>query len=48
MVSEAKKVMPLTCGITAGKDSYNEIYEKIFGRPPKVTEQVLPGSRKIK
>jgi flavin-dependent thymidylate synthase len=48
MIAEAKKVMPLVCGITAGKDSYNEIYKKIFGRLPKVTEQLLPGSRKIK
>jgi len=48
MISEAKKAMPLVCGITAGKDSYNEIYKKIFGRLPNVTEQVLPGSKKIK
>jgi flavin-dependent thymidylate synthase len=48
MISEAKKVMPLVCGITAGKDTYSEIYKKIFGRLPKVTEQVLPGTRKIK
>jgi flavin-dependent thymidylate synthase len=48
MISEAKKVMPLVCGITAGKDSYNEIYKKVFGKLPKVTEQVLPGKKKIK
>lgn len=48
MIAEAKKVMPLVCGITAGKDSYNEIYKKIFGKLPRVTEQVLPGEKKIK
>jgi len=31
----AKEVMPLTCLIIGGKDSYSEIYEDIFGKPPK-------------
>jgi flavin-dependent thymidylate synthase len=48
MVAKAKEVMPLVCGITAGKDSFNQIYQKIFGQLPKVTEQVLPGTKKIK
>jgi thymidylate synthase ThyX len=48
MVAEAKKVMPLTFGLTGGKDSYNQIYQAVFGQLPKVTEAVLPGAKKIK
>jgi flavin-dependent thymidylate synthase len=33
----AKEVMPLTCLIIGGKDSYSEIYEDIFGKPPKLS-----------
>ncbi len=32
----AKKVMPLTCLLTGGKDAYPEIYQDIFGCPPKL------------
>lgn len=48
MVREAKRVMPLACGLAGGKDRYNEIYQKVFGRLPGITEAVLPGERKIK
>lgn len=48
MTTEAKKVLPLTLALIGGKDRYNEIYENIFGQKPKVTEAILPGSRKIK
>jgi len=33
----AKEVMPLTCLLIGGKDSYSEIYEDIFGKPPKLS-----------
>ncbi len=33
----AKKVMPLTCLLVGGKDSYPELYEDIFGKPPKLS-----------
>ncbi|MFH1846314.1 MAG: FAD-dependent thymidylate synthase [Candidatus Omnitrophota bacterium] len=47
MVDEAKKEMPLTCGIIGGKDKYNDMYRDIYGCLPKVVEAVLPGSRKL-
>ena len=31
----AKEVMPLTMLTIGGKDAYPEIYQKVFGRPPK-------------
>jgi thymidylate synthase ThyX len=31
----AREVMPLTCLLIGGKDSYPEVYEDIFGKPPK-------------
>ncbi len=48
MCDEAKKVMPQVCDFIGGKDRYNEIYQNIFGKLPKVTEAALPGKRKIK
>jgi len=33
----AKETMPLTCLLIGGKDSYSEIYEDIFGKPPKLS-----------
>ncbi len=33
----AKEVMPLTCLLIGGKDSYSEIYENIFGKPSKLS-----------
>ncbi len=48
MCDEAKVVMPLVTDFIGGKDRYNEIYQRIFGELPKVTEAVLPGKRKIK
>ena len=32
----AKKVMPLTCLLIGGKDSFPEIYQNVFGSPPKL------------
>ncbi|MBU1113258.1 MAG: FAD-dependent thymidylate synthase, partial [Candidatus Omnitrophica bacterium] len=48
MAQKAKQVMPLTFGLIGGKDKYSEIYQKIFGKSPKITEVVLPQARKIK
>ena len=48
MTEKAKKVMPLTFMMTGGKDRYSEIYEKVFGSPPKIVQAALPGVRKIK
>ncbi len=48
MGEQAKKVMPLVCGLIGGKAQYNQIYENMFGKPPKVIEVKLPGARKIK
>ena len=48
MVSEAKKVMPMTFGLIGGKDRYNEIYQNVFGEKPRVKEAVLPSTRSIK
>ena len=31
----AKEVMPLTCLLIGGKDIYPEVYERVFGKPPK-------------
>lgn len=48
MTDQAKEAMPHICGLIGGKDRYNEVYQNIFGGPPKVTDVVLPGARKIK
>jgi thymidylate synthase ThyX len=48
MTKQAKLVMPHICGLTGGKDRYNEVYKGVFGELPKVTEAMLPGARKIK
>jgi flavin-dependent thymidylate synthase len=48
MGKEAKRAMPLVFALLGGKDKYNEIYQNIFGRAPKVPEAMLPGTRKIK
>ncbi|MFC1501141.1 FAD-dependent thymidylate synthase [Elusimicrobiota bacterium] len=44
----AKKAMPLTFMMLCGKDKYNETYQKVFSKSPKIIEAVLPGARKIK
>ena len=36
MSALAKKVMPLTCLLIGGKDAYPQIYQKVFGRSPKL------------
>ena len=48
MSEQGKKVMPLVFVLIGAKDSYNDIFQSVFGRLPKVTETVLPGARKIK
>jgi len=47
MAREAKKVMPLTFALIGGKDKYNQIYQKLYGVLPEVTEVALPEARKI-
>ncbi len=48
MSEQARKVMPLVSAFIGGKDKYSEIYQSVHGQLPKVTEAVLPGTRKIK
>ncbi len=36
MTRLAKKIMPLTLLLIGGKDSYPGVYEKLFGKPPKL------------
>jgi thymidylate synthase ThyX len=48
MTQKAKEVMPLVCEMIGGKDSYNEIFQKVYGCLPNVQESVLPGVRIIK
>jgi len=36
MIKAAGEVMPLTVLLIGGKDRYPGIYEKVYGRPPKV------------
>ncbi len=47
MVTKAKEAMPLTFAFIGGKDKYSEIYQKLYGRLPKITQVALPGARKI-
>ena len=47
MTIKAKEVMPLTFALIGGKDRYNQIYQKLYGKLPKVTQVALPGARKI-
>lgn len=46
--TQAKEVMPLIFSFIGGKDKFNEIYQGIYGKLPKVTEAVLPSVKKIK
>jgi len=48
MASKAREVMPLTFALIGGKDKYSRIYQKLYGEPPKITQGVLPGTRKIR
>jgi hypothetical protein len=36
MSALAKKVFPVTARLLGGKDSYPELYKKLFGRLPKM------------
>ncbi len=47
MSARAQKVMPLTFALIGGKDKYNEVYQDVYSKLPKVIEAVLPGARKI-
>ena len=47
MANKAKEVMPLTFAFVGGKDKYSQIYEKLYGKLPKITQVALPGVRKI-
>ena len=47
MVSKAKEAMPLTFGLICGKDKYSQIYQKLYGKLPKVTRVALPGAKKL-
>jgi thymidylate synthase ThyX len=47
MSAQAKKAMPLVFSMIGGKDCYNELYQKLYGKLPKVTEAVLPQARQI-
>jgi flavin-dependent thymidylate synthase len=33
----ARKEMPLSCGLLGGKEQYPALYQKVFGKPPKMT-----------
>jgi hypothetical protein len=48
MTKLAREKMPLVFGFLGGKDQFNQVYKKLFGRLPKVVEAALPVSRKIK
>jgi thymidylate synthase ThyX len=37
----AKKVMPLTCLLLGGKDSFSDMYKKVFGKTPKSTPPII-------
>ncbi len=39
MTAQAKKALPLTMSFVGGKDAYPAIYERHFGRPPKMLPQ---------
>ncbi len=47
MVNLARMAMPLTLMLTGGKDSYPEMYSKMFGHPPKVSTTELPKEKTI-
>ena len=47
MTKEAKKVMPLIFGLIGGKDKYNELYQNLYGKFPKVTKAALPKAKKL-
>ncbi len=36
MVEQAKYVMPLACSLIGGKDTYPEVYKRMFGKFPKL------------
>lgn len=37
----ARQALPLTCNLLGGKDRYPEVYQKIFGRSPKIKPEAL-------
>jgi len=48
MSEEAKKIAPLTFSMIGGKDRYSDLYKKIHGTLPEITQAVLPGVRSTK
>lgn len=42
MTHLAKKVMPITTQLLGGKETYPQLYRKLFGKKPKVTEVPEP------
>jgi len=38
----ARKEMPLSCLLLGGKDQYPALYQKVFGKPPKMTPPPYP------
>jgi len=47
MKEHARNVMPLTLTLATGKDSYPQVYQELYGRPPAVTKLELPKARPI-
>lgn len=47
MIHLGRMTMPLTLMLAGGKDAYPEMYVKLFGHPPKVTDAELPPEREI-
>lgn len=47
MVHLGRMVMPLVLMLAGGKDAYPEMYARVFGHPPRVTEVELPGERSM-
>jgi thymidylate synthase ThyX len=42
MSALAKRIMPVTTQLLGGKETYPQLYKKLFGRNPKVTEVPEP------
>ncbi|MBU1863286.1 MAG: FAD-dependent thymidylate synthase [Candidatus Omnitrophica bacterium] len=47
MTQEARKVMPFSCMLIGGKDTFPNVYENVYGVLPQIREAALPGTRNI-
>ncbi len=47
MIHLGRMTMPLTLMLAGGKDAYAEMYARVFGHLPRVTEVELPGERSM-